>query len=92
MAGSYHLLPLMKWAIGFCSIGKNETYKMPMPSKFPGFYRIDLHIDDDVSVAQNGRTFGFEVFLVGEQDDEWDDKIMREIEKKYHAQITKEKH
>lgn len=30
VAGSYHLLPLMKWAIGFCSIGKNETYKMPI--------------------------------------------------------------
>lgn len=71
-------------------IQRNKTEAMP--SKFPGFYRIDLHIDDDVSVAQNGRTFGFEVFLVGEQDDEWDDKIMREIEKKYHAQITKEKH
>lgn len=28
VAGSYHLPPLMKWAIGFCSIGKIEIYKM----------------------------------------------------------------
>lgn len=52
-----------------------------MPSKYPGKYRIDLHIDDDVSVAQNGRTYGFKVFIVGEQDDEWDKKIIREVER-----------
>ena len=52
-----------------------------MPSKYPSRYRIDLHIDDDISVAQNGRTFGFKVHVVGEQDDEWDKKIMQEIEK-----------
>lgn len=52
-----------------------------MPSKFPGYYRIDLHIDDDISVANNGRTYGFRVHLVGAQDDEWDSKIMEEIEK-----------
>ena len=52
-----------------------------MPSKYPSKYRIDLHIDDDISVAQNGRTFGFKVFTVGPQDDEWAEKIKREIEK-----------
>lgn len=50
-----------------------------MPSKYPGKYRIDLHIDDDISVAQNGRTYGFKVFIVGAQDDEWDKKIIQEI-------------
>ena len=50
-----------------------------MPSKYPSKYRIDLHIDDDVSVAQNGKVYGFKVLLVGEQDDEWDEKIRREI-------------
>lgn len=51
----------------------------PMPSKYPCKYRIDLHIDDDISVAQNGRTFGFRVFIVGKQDDWWTEKIKQEI-------------
>lgn len=56
--------------------GKSE----PMPSKYPGRYRIDLHIDDDVSVYQNGRTYGFKVFIVGPQDDEWANKIIEKVE------------
>lgn len=54
---------------------KKET----MPSKYPGKYRIDLHIDDDISVAQNGRVYGFKVFLIGAQDEQWTDKIKKEI-------------
>ena len=52
-----------------------------MPSKYPGKYRIDLHVDDDLSVKQNGRTYGFNVCIVGPQDDEWADKIKAEIHK-----------
>ncbi len=52
-----------------------------MPSKYPSKYRIDLHIDDDISVVQNGKTYGFRVFLIGAQDDEWTQKIKQEIEK-----------
>ena len=51
----------------------------PMPSKYPGKYRIDLHIDDDISVKQNGRTYGFKVHLVGEQDEHWGEKLKQEI-------------
>lgn len=50
-----------------------------MPSKYPGKYRIDLHIDDDISVLQNGRIYGFKVFLIGGQDDQWTEKIKQEI-------------
>ncbi len=52
--------------------------KEPMPSKYPAKYRIDLHIDDDVSVCQNGKSYGFKVLLVGPQDDEWGEKIIKE--------------
>ncbi len=52
-----------------------------MPSKYPSKYRIDLHIDDDRSVAENGRSYGFSVFIVGDQDDSWTEKIMAEIER-----------
>ncbi|MBR1737092.1 MAG: HAD family hydrolase, partial [Firmicutes bacterium] len=40
--------------------GKNE----PMPSKYPSRYRIDLHIDDDISVLNNGKIYGFRVHIV----------------------------
>lgn len=52
-----------------------------MPSKYPSKYRIDLHIDDDVTVAQNGKIYGFNVFIVGSQDDEWTEKVKKEIER-----------
>lgn len=51
----------------------------PMPSKYPPKYRIDLHVDDDVSVAENGKTYGFPVFLVGGPDSGWTDKLKKEI-------------
>lgn len=52
-----------------------------MPSKYPSKYRIDLHIDDDVSVLPNGKIYGFHVFLVGQQDDDWVKKTIKEIER-----------
>lgn len=58
--------------------GKNE----PMPSKYPSKYRIDLHIDDDISVYQNGRTYGFKVFIIGDDDPEWVEKVWDEIQKR----------
>lgn len=29
---------------------------------------------------KNGRTYGFKVFIVGPQDDEWADKIIDKVE------------
>ena len=52
-----------------------------LPSKYPGRYRIDLHIDDDISVKQNGDTYGFRVHIVGAEDDMWTEKIIAEIER-----------
>ncbi len=57
--------------------GKSEA----MPSKYPSRYRIDLHIDDDISVLQNGKIYGFRVFLIGGQDDAWTEKILAELAK-----------
>ena len=51
------------------------------PSKYPGKYRIDLHIDDDISVKQNGDTYGFRVHFVGAEDELWAEKIIKRIEK-----------
>ena len=49
-----------------------------MPSKVPSKFGIDLHIDDDLSVKQNGKQFGFNVLIVKKNDDEWDKKVMIE--------------
>jgi len=55
------------------------NHRDPMPSKYPAHYRIDLHVDDDRSVYQNGEYYGFRVFLIGPPDDEWVDKIMQAV-------------
>lgn len=55
--------------------GKNE----PMPSKYPSKYQIDLHIDDDISVKQNGDLYGFRVMIIGENDPGWTEKIIEKI-------------
>lgn len=55
--------------------------KEAMPSKYPAKYHIDLHVDDDISVAQNGAIYGFEVALVGAQDDAWAEKIKAQIQR-----------
>lgn len=54
--------------------------KEPMPSKYPSRYRIDLHIDDDISVAQNGKIYGFKVLVINIQDDKWIDKVLQKVE------------
>lgn len=55
--------------------------KEPMPSKYPSKYRISLHVDDDISVLQNGKSYGFKVFLIGPQDDEWVEKVFAEAQR-----------
>lgn len=52
-----------------------------MPSKYPSKYRIDLHIDDDVSVYQNGIRYGFKVYLIKNEDIDWVSNIWNEIER-----------
>ncbi|MDE6774858.1 MAG: HAD family hydrolase [Ruminococcus sp.] len=50
-----------------------------MPSKYPAKYHIDLHVDDEISVYQNGIAHGFRVYLLKENDSEWVDKLKAEI-------------
>ncbi len=50
-----------------------------MPSKYPSKYHIDLHIDDEISVYQNGISYGFHVYLLKENDKDWTDNIRNEI-------------
>ena len=44
----------------------------------PQHYRISLHIDDEDSIVENGRRFGFRVLKVCEPDEHWAEKILAE--------------
>lgn len=50
-----------------------------MPSKYPSKYHIDLHVDDEISVYQNGIMYGFKVYLLKENDTQWTNNIKNEI-------------
>lgn len=52
-----------------------------LPSKYPSKYRIDLHVDDDISVLQNGKIYGFKVYLIKNDDIDWASNIWNEIKK-----------
>ena len=52
--------------------------KLRLPTKLPSFYRIALHIDDELAVVQNGTLYGFRVMRVSEPDPLWAEKILAE--------------
>lgn len=78
-----------RYGIRLCEVVNGERHEREvqrggreaMPSKYPAKYRIDLHVDDDVSVKQNGDTYGFGVHIIGEDDEQWTEKIIKKIEK-----------
>lgn len=55
--------------------------KTILPQKLPNNYRISLHIDDEAVVATYGKAYGFEVFQLDAQDDDWEEKIISKMEK-----------
>ena len=50
-----------------------------MPSKLPNRYRITLHVDDEEIVCTYGRMYGFQVYRLDAQDDEWGAKIVEQV-------------
>lgn len=48
----------------------------PLPQKLPNRYRISLHVDDEAVVAAYGKEYGFDVYQLNAQDDEWKEKIL----------------
>ena len=47
-----------------------------LPQKLPNHYRISLHIDDEEIICVNGRQYGYEVYRLEAQDDDWKEKII----------------
>jgi hypothetical protein len=52
-----------------------------MPSKVPSKFGINLHIDDDTSVKENGIQFGFNVCIINKEDEAWDQKVIEEAKR-----------
>ena len=57
--------------------GKRET----LPQKLPSKYGISLHIDDEAIVCSLGKQYGYNVYQLDAQDDDWKDKIIERAEK-----------
>ena len=47
-----------------------------LPQKLPNHYRISLHIDDETIVCNLGRQYGYNVYQLEAQDDDWMEKII----------------
>ena len=52
-----------------------------LPQKMPQRYRISLHIDDEEVICSLGRQYGFSVYQLEAQDDDWAEKIIAYAEK-----------
>lgn len=44
-------------------------------------FGIDLHIDDDLSVKQNGIQYGYNVLIIDKDDNDWAKKVIIEAER-----------
>ena len=51
-----------------------------LPQKLPNYYKISLHVDDEAIVATYGKLYGFDVFQLDAQDDEWAEKVLERAE------------
>ena len=51
-----------------------------LPQKLPNRYRISLHIDDEAIVCTLGRQYGYNVYQLDAEDDEWKEKIIARAE------------
>ena len=68
--------------------------KQTLPQKLPSRYRISLHIDDEAIVCTLGRQYGYNVYQLEAQDDEWKEKIIKraeEIKKLDHPELVEDK-
>ena len=47
------------------------------PTKLPSLFGVDLHVDDSVGVALEGRRFGFRVLVVRPDDPNWSRAVLQ---------------
>ena len=63
--------------------------KETLPQKLPNWYRIALHVDDESIVCTTGRQYGFEVYQLNAQDDDWAEKIIARAEEIRQNKFTR---
>jgi len=51
-----------------------------LPQKMPSRYRISLHIDDETIICSMGQQYGFNVYQLDAEDDQWKEKIIERAE------------
>lgn len=51
-----------------------------LPQKMPSRYRITLHIDDESIIMTAGKAYGFDVYQLDAQDDDWEQKIVDRVQ------------
>ena len=47
-----------------------------LPQKVPGYYHIDLHVDDEDVIHQYGKQYGFKTCKICEPDPDWVEKVL----------------
>ena len=52
-----------------------------LPQKLPNFYHISLHIDDESTIQENARRYGFRAMRVYEPDPDWAEKVLKEADR-----------
>lgn len=52
-----------------------------LPQKLPNRYRISLHIDDEAIVCTLGKQYGYNVYQLNAQDDDWKEKIIAQADR-----------
>lgn len=84
-----YIRSLFRWyRVSFDSIVNGQRHlrevqaghKETLPQKLPNVYKISLHIDDEAIVATYGREYGFNVYQLNAQDDDWKEKIIERAE------------
>lgn len=55
-------------------------HEKTLPQKMPNRYRISLHIDDEEIVCTMGRLYGFNVYQLNAQDDDWMEKVIEQAD------------
>lgn len=51
------------------------------PSKYPSVFHIDLHVDDEKSVYENGIAYGFKVYRITNDDTDWVENLRNEMKR-----------
>ena len=57
-----------------------KGHSTTLPQKLPSRYRISLHIDDEAIVCTMGRQYGYNVYQLEAEDDQWKEKIIERAE------------